>query len=355
MIKFFRIIRQNLLMENKTGKYFKYAIGEIVLVVIGILIALSINNWNQVRIQNNEVLKIHQRIILDVNNDLRDLSARLVFWKEKEPVFLKVVNDSITADLLDLGLSRLLTQAPITNLNTTGVKQLKTLNVRDELSLRIIETYDFMENIDIIIGEKKILDESTALISIFQDKYEWFQEFMTKTITKDNSSKELRDYFLKSMEYRNRVINGHQRIYNNYVSSLENYIVQLEEIRNELQIISDKDFKVISKKDLEPYEGSFKMTKFEGNNYGQELDDIYQVTAHDNFLRVTTPRFPYYYDDYFFTKDNAFYSLDNNGKLNFNIESVASQKIDNFKMLIEGNNKKNYHYATKLNKEVKAQ
>ena len=32
--------------ENKTGKYLKYAIGEIVLVVIGILIALSINNWN---------------------------------------------------------------------------------------------------------------------------------------------------------------------------------------------------------------------------------------------------------------------------------------------------------------------
>ena len=42
MIKFFRKIRQNLLSENKTGKYFKYAIGEIVLVVIGILIALQL-------------------------------------------------------------------------------------------------------------------------------------------------------------------------------------------------------------------------------------------------------------------------------------------------------------------------
>tara|TARA_R110001632_G_scaffold227288_1_gene361717 strand:- start:2978 stop:3709 length:732 start_codon:yes stop_codon:yes gene_type:complete len=40
--------------KNKTGKYLKYAIGEIMLVVIGILIALSINNWNQQRIQNNE-------------------------------------------------------------------------------------------------------------------------------------------------------------------------------------------------------------------------------------------------------------------------------------------------------------
>ncbi|WP_394746747.1 DUF6090 family protein [Spongiimicrobium salis] len=47
MIKFFRKIRQNLLSEGKTGTYLKYAIGEIVLVVIGILIALQINNWKE--------------------------------------------------------------------------------------------------------------------------------------------------------------------------------------------------------------------------------------------------------------------------------------------------------------------
>ena len=49
MIKFFRKIRQNLIMENKTSKYLKYAIGEIVLVMIGILLALQINNWNETR------------------------------------------------------------------------------------------------------------------------------------------------------------------------------------------------------------------------------------------------------------------------------------------------------------------
>ena len=49
MIKFFRRIRYDLMEKNKTGKYLKYAIGEIILVVIGILIALSINNWNEER------------------------------------------------------------------------------------------------------------------------------------------------------------------------------------------------------------------------------------------------------------------------------------------------------------------
>jgi len=50
MIKFFRKIRYDLMEQNKTGKYSKYAIGEILLVVIGILIALSINNWKQSRL-----------------------------------------------------------------------------------------------------------------------------------------------------------------------------------------------------------------------------------------------------------------------------------------------------------------
>lgn len=54
MIKIFRNIRQNLIKEGKTSKYFKYAIGEIVLVVIGILIALSLNNWNENRKNKKE-------------------------------------------------------------------------------------------------------------------------------------------------------------------------------------------------------------------------------------------------------------------------------------------------------------
>ncbi len=60
MIKFFRHLQYKLMSENKTGKYFKYAIGEIVLVVIGILIALQINNWNNNR---NDRLKEKQLLI----------------------------------------------------------------------------------------------------------------------------------------------------------------------------------------------------------------------------------------------------------------------------------------------------
>lgn len=58
MIKLFRNIRKKLLEQGKTVNYLKYAIGEIVLLVIGILIALQVNNWNVERLENKESSKI---------------------------------------------------------------------------------------------------------------------------------------------------------------------------------------------------------------------------------------------------------------------------------------------------------
>ncbi len=66
MIRFFRKIRYDLMEKNKTGQYLKYAIGEIVLVVIGILIALSINNWNELRKQQIS----EKDVIAGIKNDL---------------------------------------------------------------------------------------------------------------------------------------------------------------------------------------------------------------------------------------------------------------------------------------------
>lgn len=89
MIKFFRQIRFKLMNENppsgwagKTTKYFKYAIGEIVLVVIGILIALQINNWND---QKKETKELHQylaKIRGNINQDISILdSIKKRRWK----------------------------------------------------------------------------------------------------------------------------------------------------------------------------------------------------------------------------------------------------------------------------------
>lgn len=88
MIKFFRRIRQNLIMKNKTSKYFKYAIGEIVLVVIGILIALQINNWNENR--KNAVKET--QLLMSFKKDLEENIIEL------ERVIKKSKNTSSKAD-----------------------------------------------------------------------------------------------------------------------------------------------------------------------------------------------------------------------------------------------------------------
>jgi len=67
MIKFFQKIRYELMEKNKTGKYLKYAIGEIVLVVIGILIALSINNWSN----NKQLRHTEQAYLLSLQSEFK--------------------------------------------------------------------------------------------------------------------------------------------------------------------------------------------------------------------------------------------------------------------------------------------
>jgi hypothetical protein len=79
MIKLFRNIRKNLLKKGKTTKYFKYAIGEIILVVIGILIALQINNWNEIRKQK----LAEQEVLTSLKKELEANKKNLSFYIDK--------------------------------------------------------------------------------------------------------------------------------------------------------------------------------------------------------------------------------------------------------------------------------
>ena len=77
MIKLFRKIRQKLLSENKFSKYLIYAIGEIILVVIGILIALQINNWNTLKNNSIEAEVIKKSLIVDLKKDSIQLKSSI--------------------------------------------------------------------------------------------------------------------------------------------------------------------------------------------------------------------------------------------------------------------------------------
>ncbi len=69
-------------MENKTGKYFKYAIGEIILVMIGILLALQVNNWNETRKEQIMELEYLDRLQGDITNDLQMYNLNIEFYSK---------------------------------------------------------------------------------------------------------------------------------------------------------------------------------------------------------------------------------------------------------------------------------
>ena len=81
MIKLFRKVRQRLLTQNKFSKYLLYAIGEIFLVVIGILIALQINNWNQNRHLEKKEILILKSFETQFQNDISQLDESLKFYE----------------------------------------------------------------------------------------------------------------------------------------------------------------------------------------------------------------------------------------------------------------------------------
>ena len=84
MIKFFRKIRQKLLSDGKTGDYIKYAVGEILLVVIGILIALQINNWNTNRLDRIAEKDYLTRISNDLSVDTVNFSWTINTLENKQ-------------------------------------------------------------------------------------------------------------------------------------------------------------------------------------------------------------------------------------------------------------------------------
>ncbi len=148
MIKLFRNIRKKLIMENKTSKpaspssrYFKYAIGEIVLVVIGILIALQINNWNEDRKEKAIVKSLLQNIRYDLIADTLAFSNRL----DRIPFFIDNAKSLLNATFSDtLSANTLYNKLPYTVVNY----KIKDQSFQKVLNTGITDFFEFNELFD---------------------------------------------------------------------------------------------------------------------------------------------------------------------------------------------------------------
>ena len=163
MFKFFRNIRQSLLMKDKITKYYKYAFGEIVLVVIGILIALSINNWNEARKNRIEQLILINNIIEDLRLDSIHINKSLSEVGNQK----RLVDDLISKSLDKkkqlnyqlIGLLRFSSDfRPISQRNHS----VSVSNLDDEFIRELLQGY--------FIEEDKVLDIFLEYVDIIHNK-----------------------------------------------------------------------------------------------------------------------------------------------------------------------------------------
>jgi hypothetical protein len=224
MIKFFRRIRQNLLTENKFSKYLIYAIGEIVLVVIGILIALQINNWNEKEKLKAEEIKFLKNFKLSLNTDIEFNNFRFdkyALTKESISFLINHIEQDLPyEDTLKYHFGRI-TQTWTPKINTEVFEALKSndLNLisNDGLRDKLISYYSWSSNVLDAQINKYVQRIEDANSTIFSTRFNalWNGDYEKYRVTENfedlqlemipNNFKELKKdkqfmYFLRSLK-----------------------------------------------------------------------------------------------------------------------------------------------------------
>ncbi len=223
MINFFRKKRKKMADDNKALKYTRYAIGEIVLVVIGILIALSINNWNEHRkIKNEEQVLISQL--------LEDAKADFIFFTSR--TYYSKVHDTLYYNLNNLYINHKV----------------------DSISALKMKRNPFGLN----------LAYQSNLINNNPNAYDLLLDKAIKT--------KLREYYSK-YDYVSSAIKMSNNTYDKYGTPLKiKYFKELKEIRNDSTVGSFKE--IIQDKDVMAYISILRNVNF---NTTIQVDDFLEV------------------------------------------------------------------------------
>jgi len=199
--------------QNQTTRYLKYAIGEIILVVIGILIALQINNWNEHRKENKKLHSILLQIKSDLTTDLEVVNNTTQSYKRKDSIIKLILDQHIEPSTFSrIGGSFAPFSSIVLDLNTSGYEQLQA-NI-DQVPenykplIRLLNTIyiDIKSNLDLY---NDIMDESVeGRFKLLAESQPWFADW-----SRNIPSVEADHYFMTDSISLNRT--------SLYLSSLE--------------------------------------------------------------------------------------------------------------------------------------
>jgi hypothetical protein len=235
MIKFFRKIRQNLLSEGKTGKYMKYAIGEIILVMIGILLALQVSNWNGKRLEKQTLINTYAIIAEDLKNDIADIDLILKSKKKAEPIFNKILDGLMTKEDYENcnGCEFLIVGSPDLTIEKRGYNLLNSFTSSkvsaDSLTIKIVQFYT-KQLTKITVDDELRGRDIANNVNDWKNKYKWYSDYIT-----ERNNNGFIEYAINSPDYTNRVANYYLLNYTIYIPKLEVFNSEAQVILKQLE------------------------------------------------------------------------------------------------------------------------
>jgi hypothetical protein len=235
-LKIFRSIRKASLDNKKVINYLGYSISEIFLVVIGILIAVALNNCNEKKRETKELANIFITIKKDLENDILEIDKVLEFHNAWDPLFNKVLNDSLTKEdyLKNDTLVFIIMGYPEVSFDKRGFNLLSTYNsntsnIRDTLVTHVVDFYTER------LFEIKVDDDFRSVdfndnFNHWKNNYDWWSNY----IRRENFEGFI-NYALTSQDFKNRVATFYFANYVIFLPELKTFKEEAEEIINVIE------------------------------------------------------------------------------------------------------------------------
>jgi len=223
-------------MKKKKPSFIVYAIREIFLVVIGILIAVSINNWNENRSQHKELTNILLNVKEDIKNDIEKIDEVLKDFARKDTIFKRVLNSKYTVEDYKNNpeIAFLILGFPEISFSKRGVSLLEKFkgdlkNKNEGLVQEIIEFHS--EQLwEIKVDYELIAEDFKENFTYWKNKSDWWSNYVRLNINED-----FINYALESKDYKNRVATVYFLTYNVYLPKLKKFKTKGLELVNKIE------------------------------------------------------------------------------------------------------------------------
>ncbi len=227
-----------MLKGKKLSKYFVYAIGEIILVVIGILIALWLNNWNKEQEIAKTNKNLQQKILVQLEHDINNIESFKEELDGLNNVYLKTLGRDYDKSKVDNSalISTILFEVKELALNKHSVNWIDNAELDNskasEMLLELSSTYKiYFKNINDI--ESIIYKKLTTNLEIIETTQPWYTELITDFICKNDCI----NYLLHNEEHKSRIASLRFLYINGYGSIIDGFYFDLKRSKSELEAI----------------------------------------------------------------------------------------------------------------------